>query len=1086
MPGSDVEILKLWSSGNADAFAELVRRYAPLVYSAALRVLRNSADAEDIAQQCFLELAQRPPAIRSTLAGWLHRLATHRALNHLRGEKRRAEREAAFEATRAAADGEAWEPIGDAIDEAITALKPGLRDVIAHRFLLGESPEDVARALGIAERTVRHRQQQGVEAIRESLKRKGLVTGVSLAVILEANLRPSADVLPDPLILQLGKLALSGIRPVASTSPIFSSLSIKSAVGFGILASIACTLGYYSYVGKESIATFQSDDTLARTTSSHPTIDTRATRATADLTVTTPVAPGVTPAVTYLVSNSDGEPVASAALRDGIAQVLLMTTDPEGKGQLTEIPAEVVSFHLDARNMEDHLSGTLSFLREAPVQVNVKMQRTQSPTFRILTGDGTPAVGAVVLDRESHEALGQTSAEGIVKLPADRRRYTVQHPSFGTQPLHFDPVPGQVNTVSIQPAGLLRVQVLWQGSPVPGAKLNCDNYRAEMEGATTGEDGIFETGPLPGGEEFLVTASLEREGMANAFGSALTRVRADATTECIITLDIGGTLAGTLVWEDGSPCVGGKITASRANVPLHTRETSVGEDGSFSLPLFPGENRISVGGFYNGGLMQPLIVSATPDSGVIERRIVVRPGHMASNEGGEFLELPIDFAGRTAPDEIMVHVPGWPIGGEECWIPTPDDNVLRLARKAGYRMLRQVLVVDRLGGYAGLWDKLNNPGETLERLELNISVGEVRGTLTDQRGDPIPYGLIRVRAERWPDSSFQANGRGEFTLWPVPLRRKLMLELQSEDCLTTQLTRTFEEESEGINLEMLKPNARIAGSVLYEDGNPVGSARIVAQSSADPSIRTSFQMVQGKFEGALLPGTWTLMAEGDTGNSPQTSVQAPSDNVVLYLPGAAPGKLEESDDTQSRIATMSKQLGLVFKMFANETKGELYPGLSTTLGEFTPRLDQIYPEYLADSTIVAYLAGEGDTEFCYTGYMLLDEESGLAWLDAYEAIGPKALQEGGPVNVEVADGTTTISHLNQEAERELGGTEREYGVVEAEIPVLWQMPASTGDEPELLWVTFMDGHVEQREYPGEFPLTAAFIERIRVLQNGGE
>jgi DNA-directed RNA polymerase specialized sigma24 family protein len=59
MPSSDVEILKLWAaSGNADAFAELVRRYAPLVYSAALRVLRNSADAEDVAQQCFLEHLQ--------------------------------------------------------------------------------------------------------------------------------------------------------------------------------------------------------------------------------------------------------------------------------------------------------------------------------------------------------------------------------------------------------------------------------------------------------------------------------------------------------------------------------------------------------------------------------------------------------------------------------------------------------------------------------------------------------------------------------------------------------------------------------------------------------------------------------------------------------------------------------------------------------------------------------------------------------------------------------------------------------------------------------------------------------------------
>jgi hypothetical protein len=262
------------------------------------------------------------------------------------------------------------------------------------------------------------------------------------------------------------------------------------------------------------------------------------------------------------------------------------------------------------------------------------------------------------------------------------------------------------------------------------------------------------------------------------------------------------------------------------------------------------------------------------------------------------------------------------------------------------------------------------------------------------------------------------------------------------------------------------------------------SARIVAQSSADPSLRTSFQSVQGKFEGALVPGTWSLRADGDSGISPETSVQVPSDSVVLYLPGASPKTLGESDDSQSRIASMSGQLGLVFKMFANESKGEVYPGLSTTFGEFTPRIDQIYPEYLADSAIVAYLAGEGDTEFFYSGHILLDEESGLAWLDAYEEIGPEAMQEGGPVTVELGDETTTISRLREGAERELGGTQREHGASQAEIPILWQMPAGTGDEPELLWVTFMDGHVEQREYPGEFPLTAAFIERVRTIQEG--
>src|SRR5688572_21206226 len=97
----DALLLDHWRTRrDADAFAELVARYGPLVYSACLRVLRSSPAAEDAAQDCFLELLQSRARVHS-LPGFLHTTATRRAVDRLRAERSRADREARFAAGQA-------------------------------------------------------------------------------------------------------------------------------------------------------------------------------------------------------------------------------------------------------------------------------------------------------------------------------------------------------------------------------------------------------------------------------------------------------------------------------------------------------------------------------------------------------------------------------------------------------------------------------------------------------------------------------------------------------------------------------------------------------------------------------------------------------------------------------------------------------------------------------------------------------------------------------------------------------------------------------------------------------------------------
>lgn len=88
--GDDAALLSSVASGDERAMASLYDRYSRLVYSVALRVLRDPAAAEDVLQEVFMQIWRNPDgftAARGSLGGWLAIVARNRSIDALRRKR---------------------------------------------------------------------------------------------------------------------------------------------------------------------------------------------------------------------------------------------------------------------------------------------------------------------------------------------------------------------------------------------------------------------------------------------------------------------------------------------------------------------------------------------------------------------------------------------------------------------------------------------------------------------------------------------------------------------------------------------------------------------------------------------------------------------------------------------------------------------------------------------------------------------------------------------------------------------------------------------------------------------------------------
>lgn len=243
-------------TGDAEAFSEIVRCYAGLVYGACLRVLQDQNKAADVVQETFFQLLRSAGEITGSLPAWLHRVATNKAIDVIRRDSSRRRREAEY-AVNNPMETEKWEDISSHVDQALSELDDQTKKILIRHFLQGRTMQQVAAELDTSQPTVSRRVNSGIDQLRNKLKKRGIiVTATVLAGLLGQNAVKAA---PAFVLKELGKMAILSATTAATGSGAAATATTAAKTTGAVLAGLkakAITATVVAAVGVGSVVTY--------------------------------------------------------------------------------------------------------------------------------------------------------------------------------------------------------------------------------------------------------------------------------------------------------------------------------------------------------------------------------------------------------------------------------------------------------------------------------------------------------------------------------------------------------------------------------------------------------------------------------------------------------------------------------------------------------------------------------------------------------------------------------------------------------------------------------------------------------------
>lgn len=177
LPEAEADLLHQAQSGNESAFGTLMQAHHAYVFRLVYAIVRHEQDTADICQEIWLAVWRHLADFRggAKFTTWLHPIATRKALDHLRKQRRWYDRFLPYSrddeiAAPESRDDDLTEERRERLHRVLATLPPLHRTVLALREVQGLSYDEIAHATGIPAGTVMSRLYHARRLLAKKLK----------------------------------------------------------------------------------------------------------------------------------------------------------------------------------------------------------------------------------------------------------------------------------------------------------------------------------------------------------------------------------------------------------------------------------------------------------------------------------------------------------------------------------------------------------------------------------------------------------------------------------------------------------------------------------------------------------------------------------------------------------------------------------------------------------------------------------------------------------------------------------------------------------------------------------------------------